>query len=306
MREQKLVANDKKELHLYIWDDVKEVKGVMQLVHGSCEHSQRYDEVAKELNKIGVVVVSNDHRGHGKTADLENNELGYFADSNGWELIIDDLKLVNDFIKQNWPNKKVILFGHSMGSFMARTYLIKYGPTVDGAVISGTAWQPQIVLNVGKSVAKKHIKKHGPKYIDKFIYNLSYTAYGKKFKKEGKTGTEWLSQNKESNQKFINDPLCGQIFTSSAFLDMFMGIEFNQKKKNLKKMDKQMPIILVSGKNDPVGSFGKGVKKTYKAFKKHKLNVEMKLYPELRHEILFENTEGLVLNDLLTFVQNNI
>ncbi|ARU91468.1 lysophospholipase [Spiroplasma clarkii] len=184
MKEIKIKSFDEKELHTSLWDDVEKPVGVLQLVHGSCEHAFRYNDFASTLNKNGWIVVANDHRGHGKTADLANNELGYLADDDGWNTIIHDLKIVNDFIKKTYPNLKIVMLGHSMGSFMARTYLIDYPETLSGCVLSGTAWHSKFVLKFGTNVAKKNQKKFGPKHIDKYIWKLSYRPLNKKFKKK--------------------------------------------------------------------------------------------------------------------------
>lgn len=304
MKEIQLKSFDKKELHLYIWDEVSECKGILQLVHGSCEHAKRYDAFAKFLNKNGWVVIANDHRGHGKTADLSANELGYFADEDGWNIIIKDLKVVNDYIREKYQDKKIIMLGHSMGSFMARTYLIDYAESIDGCILSGTAWHAKFVLKFGMKVARKNQKKYGAKYIDMFVWKQSYKPLNKKFKREGAAGCEWLSLDQDNVKAFTQDKLCGQIFTSSAFKDMFSGILYNQSKNNIKKMDKEMPILLVAGDNDPVGNYGKGVVKTYKAFKNNKCNVQMKLYKNLRHEILFDISKGEVEADTLNFLNS--
>ncbi|WP_342258838.1 alpha/beta fold hydrolase [Spiroplasma endosymbiont of Dioctria linearis] len=302
MKEIELLSQDGKKIYTYIWDKVKEVKGVLQVVHGSCEHSKRYDEFANFLNKNNWVVISNDHRGHGKTADLKNQELGYFSDHNGWKILVDDLYLVNSFIKKNYSDKKIVMLGHSMGSFLARNYAIDYGLSIDGLILSGTAWESKLSLKFGIKVAKSRQKKYGPKNIDKFIWNLSYKKFNKKFNKGGNTGNEWLSIDSANVKSFNEDPLCGQIFTTSAFKDLFMGLLYIQNKKNILKIRKDLPIILVSGSDDPVGNYGKKVIKTYKKFKKAKLNVEMKIYENLRHEILFDIDKELIFKDTLNFL----
>ncbi|ALD66796.1 lysophospholipase [Spiroplasma cantharicola] len=302
MKELELFAQDGKKIHTYIWDDVKEVKGILQLVHGSCEHSKRYNDFAKFLNDNHWIVISNDHRGHGKTADLEKQELGYFADENGWKILVDDLFLINNYIKKNYSNKKIVMLGHSMGSFLARSYAIDYGETIEGLVLSGTAWESKLSLKFGVRVAKSRQKKFGAKNIDQFIWNLSYKKFNKKFNKEGNTGSEWLSIDKDNVRKFIEDPLCGQVFTTSAFKDLFEGLLYIQNKKSISNMRKDLPIILVSGSNDPVGQYGKKVIKTYKKFKKAKLKVGLKIYENLRHEILFDIDKELVAQDTLKFL----
>ncbi|QHX36976.1 alpha/beta fold hydrolase [Spiroplasma sp. BIUS-1] len=302
MKEIKIKAKDGKKLHTYIWDEVKNPKGIVQLVHGSCEHSKRYDEFAKYLNANGWIVISNDHRGHGKTANIENDELGYFANEDGWKLLVTDLKLINEYIKENYKVEKTVMMGHSMGSFLARNYAIDYSESIDGLVLSGTAWESNLSLKFGRRVAIARQRKYGAKNVDDFIWNLSYKKFNKKFNDEGNTGSEWLSVDEKNVDKFVKDPLCGQVFTTSAFKDLFEGLIYIQKSKNIKKIRKDLPIILVSGTNDPVGGYGKTVKKTYKKFKKANLKVKIKLYESLRHEILFDIKKDLIFADTLRFL----
>lgn len=291
---------------MYIWDDVQEVKSIIQLVHGSCEHALRYDEFAKEMNKNGFVVVANDHRGHGKTAELNNEPLGYFSSENGWNKIVNDLKIVNEFIKKQFVNFPVIMLGHSMGSFMVRTYMIDYPNSIDGFIISGTAWHNPMLLKTSWLIARirqTFRKNDGP---DDFIWKLSYKPLNKKYASIDSTGVEWLSNNNENNDKFLNDPLTGQVFSSSAFKDMFSGLLYNQKKKNIKKVNKNISILLISEKNDPVGNYGQMVKKTFKTFKNQNLSVQLKLYHNQRHEILFDNDKKMVEQDVINFINSVI
>ncbi|AUM62960.1 alpha/beta fold hydrolase [Spiroplasma monobiae] len=302
MKEIKLKANDGKELHTYIWDEVINLKGILQLVHGSCEHSKRYDEFARFLNTNGWIVIANDHRGHGKTANLEKDELGYFADENGWSILVQDLKVINDYVKETYKNKKIVMMGHSMGSFLARHYAIDYSNTINGLVLSGTAWESNLSLRFGRRIAIARQRRYGAKNVDDFIWNLSYKKFNKKFDKPDSTGSEWLSVDKKNVTKFVKDPLCGQVFTTSAFKDLFEGLLYIQKSKNIKKIGNDLPIILVSGSNDPVGGYGKTVKKTFKKFKKAKLKVRIKLYESLRHEILFDIKKETIFSDTLKFL----
>ncbi|WP_338983812.1 alpha/beta fold hydrolase [Spiroplasma endosymbiont of Othius punctulatus] len=305
MKELQIKSNDDNELHLYIWDEVKEPKGVLQLVHGSCEHAARYDEFATYLNKNGWIVVANDHRGHGKTAALQQQPLGYFAKERGWAKLVEDLHMVNNFISSHYGDLPISMLGHSMGSFLARTYIILYPKTIKNVILSGTSWYSKLELKVGHSVAKKHQKKFGEKHIDDFIYKLSYKPLNKKYK-NSKHGCDWLSVDQDNVEKFVADPLCGFVFTSSAFKDLFSGLMFNQTISKIESTDKELPIMLVSGKDDPVGKYGKMVKKTYNKFKKHGLNVDMKLYTNVRHEILFDVTKDKVMEETLMFMNKAI
>lgn len=302
LKEWEQTLRDGTKLHMYEWKPTnnKNAKGVIQLVHGSAEHAKRYDEFANYMNENGYIVIADDHRGHGKTAK-NKEDLGFFAEENGWETIIDDLAEITTLIKTTYPNLPIVMLGHSMGSFMERHYIIKYGENLKAAVICGTAYQPQMLLKFSKMIAKYHQKKLGPKEKDQMVYNLSYARFNKRFNKEGATGVEWISTDKKVQKKFKDDPLTGQVFSTSAFKDMFTGLMFIHKTKNIKKGPKDLPIFFISGEDDPVGNFGKGVKKVYKKFKKHHTNVSLKLYPHARHEILNEPIKDEVFQDILIF-----
>ncbi|ATI73745.1 alpha/beta fold hydrolase [Mesoplasma florum] len=306
MKERIINSLDDNKISIYIWDEVKNPKAIIQLVHGSCEHSLRYKEFAKKMNDNQIIVISSDHRGHGKTALLNNKPLGYFSKNNGWNIIISDLKQVNSFIKNQYMNLPIIMLGHSMGSFMARTYMIDYPNTVDAYVISGTAWHNKALLIFSKNIAHIRSKINGGKKPDNFIWKLSYKPLNKKFNSKKATGFEWLSNDSINKNEFILDPLTGQVFSSSAFKDMFSGLTYIQKKSNIKKIKKTTPILLISGKEDPVGNYGKMVLKTNKIFRQNNLNVKVNLYENQRHEILFDEKKSKVEKDIILFINGTL
>ncbi|QGS52081.1 alpha/beta fold hydrolase [Spiroplasma tabanidicola] len=304
MKEIKIKSFDNKELHTYIWDEVKNPVGVIHLVHGSAEHTLRYINFVEFLNKNNYIVIGSDHRGHGKTANLEENELGFFAKEDGWNIIIKDLHIINNFIKSTYKDLKVVIVGHSMGSFMVRNYISNYGDSVDGAIIVGTALYSSLVLNFGLGVAKKNQKKYGEKNVDKLIWKLSYKPLNAKFKKHGKTGVEWLSTDENVVKNFLDDPLAGQVFTSSAFKDLFFGLNQIQKQDYIDRIPKDLPIFIISGDKDSVGKFGKDPRKLQKIYKKNGLNSKLRLYLNMRHEILNEVGKEKVYRDINEFLES--
>ncbi|AHF58267.1 alpha/beta fold hydrolase [Spiroplasma eriocheiris] len=305
VKEFELKLRDGKDLHMYEWLNVENPKGVLQLVHGSCEHALRYQDFANFLNKNGYLVIANDHRGHGKT--VKNKEdFGYFADENGWQILVDDLYEVNKYIQEKYPHLPIVMFGHSMGSFLARHYAIEHGDTLKAVVFCGTAHYGTSTLKFARRVAARHQKKYGPKVLDKFIHKHSYAPLNKKFRKEGNTGAEWISSDKDVQQGFLKDPLTFPVFTTSGYKDLFSGLMYIENKDNIQKTPKQLPILFLSGKNDPVGKFGKMVIKTHKNYLKYGYRADIKLYNEMRHEILNEKNKGEVYQDILAFYNSNI
>jgi alpha-beta hydrolase superfamily lysophospholipase len=204
--------------------------------------------------------------------------------------------------KKNYADKKIIMLGHSMGSFMARHYAIDYGNTIDGAIFSGTAWHSKFVLKFGQKVASLNQARHGDDYVDMFVFNNSYKPLNKKFKKEGTTGSEWIQTNQANVKEFVKDKTCGFVFTSAGYKDLFIGLMYIQNKNNIAKMPHDLPMLIASGLDDSVGNFGKGVKKTFKAFKKHGYVPKLTFYKNSRHEILFDIEKDEVKKDVFEFM----
>lgn len=302
--EKELVTKDNLKLHIYCWDNVQQARGIIQLVHGSCEYALRYNEFAQFLNNNGFIVIASDHRGHGRTA-LNKGELGVFAKKNGWKLIIEDLKLINDDITTQYPNLPIIMLGHSMGSFMARHYAILYSSTIVALIASGTAHINRGLLWILRILAIVDQSLIGYKSKDYFINKLSYATFNKKFKNDGSTGNEWLTRESEIIKQFTANPLCGEIFSTSAFKDLFTGLLFITKKVNIFKTRKDLPILFLAGKMDPVGGFTKQVTKCYQIYHDFGYNIRVKLYPKMRHEILNEIGKEEVYQDILKFCEWN-
>lgn len=292
-------ASDGKIIHYLSWIPKTETRAVVQIVHGMAEHSARYEYFAKFLNKQGYSVYAEDLRGHGKTAG-EEQELGYFADENGWFRAVEDVLELTGIVREKEPGKPVVLFGHSMGSFFARTLMILHPGSYDAVILSGTAADPGIPGKVGKIIAKNAVKKSGPRKRNKRLDHMSFGSYGKAFE-PNRTKFDWLSRDPNQVDAYVDDPFCGFICTSKLFEDLLMGLGFINKKSNLIKMQKTTPILLVSGEMDPVGEFGKGVRKVYKSFRKLDFqDVTMELFKGSRHETLNETNRdeiGQIIED---------
>lgn len=282
----------------HIWE-ADDAKAVIMLCHGMAEHIERYDDFASFLANHGYIVVGYDQRGHGKTAGSVEN-LGYMSDDDNFKALVDDLHKTNEMIKEKYPNMKVFLFGHSMGSFVSQRYIQLYSDTIDGVILSGSALNKGLLFKVGYKLARRICKKHGRKYHSELMNNMSFGSYNKKFK-PNRTDYDWLSVNEENVDKYIADPYCGTLFTVSFFMDMINL--FNVMCKEFDKVRKDLPIYIMSGDKDPVGSFGKATTNLYKEYKKNGVeDVELKLYPGGRHEMLNEVNKEEVYNNVLNWV----
>lgn len=301
--ESELITDGRQSLHLYIWkpDDEKNLRGIVQIVHGKGEYGKRYEDLAAFLTSGGFLVCACDLRGHGLTAK-NKTDLGFFCEENGWKRLTDDLYAVTRFLKEEYENQKIVLFGHSMGSFLARTYIVRHQDAVDGLILSGTAHNPKPLLLFGKYLAQRDVKKGKGKSANRFLNKLSFDNLNKGFK-GGKTGYEWLSRDTEIIQKYVDDELCGFDLTSSALLDMFEGLLFITDIKNISKTPKELPVLIFSGSEDPVGSKGKTVIKCYREYEKAGVkNLKIKLYPGMRHETFNEIGKEEVYMDILCWL----
>ena len=253
----------------------------------------------------GFFVAADDHLGHGQTIEREEDK-GFFADSEGWWRVVDDLKTIHDTLKEKFPDIPYIFFGHSMGSFLARTYLIRYPDDCDAAIISGTGQQSPLLVASGSMIANMLVKKNGPRGDGKMLNDIAFGSYNKKIPHHY-TEFDWLSRDEANVKKYVDDPLCGFVAKCSLYRDMMEGIKFISDKKNAEKMNKSTPVYFMSGSDDPVGDYGKGVEKAYKMFCDVGMkDVMIRLYPEGRHEMLNEINRGDVYRDILNWLNEKV
>lgn len=283
-----------------IWKPDAAPVGVVQIIHGIAEHSQRYEDFAHYLNSLGYLVVAQDHMGHGLSVELGSTK-GYFY--GGWWAAIDDVCTLLRITKEEFPDIPYILFGHSMGSFMARTILVKYPDLpINGCVICGTGWQQGAVLGAGLLLARAICLFSDPSESSALLQNLAFGSYNKRIS-QIRTPYDWLTRDHAVVDAYVEDSMCG--FTASAGLmrDMFSGISYIQKQSNLIRMKKDLPVMFIAGDADPVGNYGKGVLKTVKAFKSVGMQcVVDKIYPDGRHEILNELNKHEVYEDVSLWI----
>lgn len=280
-------------------------KAVIQIAHGIAEHIERYDEFMLFLASNGYIAVGNDHLGHGKSA-ASSEEIGIFARDNGWDYVVKDMKLLYDTVSSQYKELPYILFGHSMGSFLTRTFLIEYPDILDAAIISGTGNQSKSLIGAGYILSEVLVLLKGAYSDGKTLDDIAFGAYCKRIDNP-RTSFDWLSRDNTVVDAYIADPLCGFVAKSSLYRDMMFGIRYIIKPKNVSKMRKNLPILFFSGTEDPVGDYGSGVKKAYKLFCDSGMqDVYMKLYPGGRHEMLNESNRAEVFSDILSWIKAKI
>lgn len=298
-------STGKNKIHARMCVPDTEPRAIVQIIHGIAEYIDRYDEFMSFLADNGIIAVGTDHLGHGKSIESEE-QTGFFAYENGWDYAVRDEEVLRLAMHENYPELPIIVFGHSMGSFMARTLLIRYPDAFNAAIISGTGNQGSVLVNGGLFMGNLVTGLKGAHHYSKFLNNLAFGSYNKIYENP-KTEYDWLSRDEANVQKYIDDPLCGFIPTCSLFRDMMTGVKFITNKKNLTAMNKDMPVYFMSGDMDPVGECGKGVQKAYNNFLEAGMkDVSIKLYPGGRHEMLNEINKEEVYSDILTWLGSKI
>ena len=282
-----------------------EAKAIVQIAHGIAEHIDRYAEFMEFLAGNGYIVVANDHLGHGKSINGPE-DLGFFAANDGWNYVLRDMEKLHDRTVKEHPGLPYVMFGHSMGSFLTRTYLIRYPGKYDAAILSGTGHQAKAMVLSGYALASTAVKLYGPRKIGEKLNAIAFGAYNKGFENP-RTEFDWLSRDEAQVDKYLADPLCGFVATVSLFRDMMGGIKFITDQKNINTMSRTQPIYFMSGDCDPVGDNGKGVERAYKAFCDAGLHdVMIRLYPGGRHEMLNEVNKYDVYRDILAWLQEKV
>lgn len=295
------------KIQVYQWtpDDLKQAKGVLQIAHGMAEHAQRYENFAEFLTAQGYIVYANDHRGHGHSL-VAPDDLGYFADENGFDKVVGDMLKLSQHIKHEHSGLPLLLFGHSMGSFLARRYVQFDQSYIDGLILSGTGGDQGVMGKIGRSVAKIEKRRIGKRTPSPLMNKLIFGDYNKKFQ-PNRTDFDFLSRDDAEVDKYVADDLCGFICTSGFYLDLISGIETISKQENLGYIVTDLPIFFIAGDQDPVGNQGKGVKEVYETYLRHGgQNISLKLYPGARHEILNEINKEEVYEDILNWMDATI
>ncbi len=296
-------TSDGIKLTTYSWD-CEAPKGIVHIVHGMSEHAGRYDEFASFLNQYGYLVFSSDLRGHGKTAGTIA-KVGLLAMENGWKKVVNDVIDLSKMLKKKHPNLPIILLGHSMGSFIARNVAILNPAEIDAYIFSATAGHPGALGFVGEKLSKFNLKMMGKKNRSGFLSNLAFGQNNKRIENP-RTEKDWLTRDEQIVDEYINDPFCMQTFTAQFYNDLLNGLLFVNETYQIRKMDKNKPVLLFAGDMDPVGDYGKGPKEVYEKFIKAGIkDVTLKLYEGGRHEMLNEINREEVYQMILDWLDNH-
>lgn len=295
-------TDGKTQIHAIRWDPEGAPKAIVQIIHGMIEYIGRYDDFATYLAGNGYLVVGEDHLGHG--ASVQSDEYhGYFG-KKGNEWVIADIHNLRQMISKEFPDTKYIMLGHSMGSFLIRQYITEkdgeYAKGLSGVVVMGTGWTPNAVSGMAKNIARLlGTRKIGKRA--KMIDMMAFGSYLKKIEKP-RTISDWLTKDTEIVDAYRADPWTTFFFTPNAYYHMFSGMQKAHDIKRMKNLPEGLPILFTSGAEDPVGSWGEGVRKAFMVYTENTpCEVSIKLYNDDRHEILNETDRAEVYKDLLDF-----
>jgi alpha-beta hydrolase superfamily lysophospholipase len=295
-------ASDGKTLFVrrFLPDDSASVKAIVHLAHGMAEHSARYARVAEALTTAGYAVYANDHRGHGKTASPD--ELGFFAEKDGFARVVGDLVELVAREKKEHPDLPLVLVGHSMGSYMVQEFIIDHGREIAGAVLSGSAGKPNLLASAGRLLARAVRLRAGARGKSKLLGDLSFGAFNKQFAPT-RTAFDWLSRDVAEVDKYVTDPLCGFDVTTSLWVDVLDALASIARPERQARIPKDLPIYVFSGSEDPVSGNTKSLEQLLAAYRLAGVrDVAHRFYPGARHETLNETNRDEVTRDLITWL----
>lgn len=288
-------SDGQSKLNYYAYIPEGEVKAILQISHGMNEYVERYEGLATFLSAKGILFCGNDHLGHG-----DSDQRGYFAEREGYRYLVEDLRKTQQIIKKTYPQTPYILLGHSMGSFVARLFLAKYGDSLQGCIIMGSA-DKKAFSGAGLLLAKLLAKSKGARYRSKFLHELIFLGYNKEIE-QAKTDVDWLSRDEAVVEAYLNDSKIRFTFTASAFADLIELQRRANRKSCIEAIPDSLPLYLMSGDADPLGDYGKGIAKLYRKLESAGKNVRMKLYAGGRHEIINEINRQEVHEDIADFI----
>lgn len=292
------------KIHVCRWEPKGEPCAVVQIIHGIADYAERYDDFANYLTDMGFLVVAEDHMGHGRSAQ-EDDVKGYFT--GGWFCAVDDAYHLLQSVRHEFPQLPFVLFGHSMGSFMAQTILQKYPDCgITACILCGSGWQLDVALSAGIRLCSTACRLYGEDKPSPRLMKLVFGAYNLRIE-HPRTPYDWVCRDNRVVDALIEDPLCSHAVTAGLMRDMLTGISYIQTQENLLRMKKDIPVLLISGGDDPVGTYGDGVRKIAENYRQAgMMSVTTKIYPLCRHEILNEINKNDVFSDIARWIISTI
>ncbi len=296
-----LTAPDGHRVPAYVWEPRQEASAVIQIFHGLGEHAARYQRFADAANAAGYAVGAHDHRGHGPHSDL----IGYFAASDGWDLIVSDARLVFESLQSRFPGRPVVLLGHSMGSFIAQSYAMRFGSDLQAMILSGSTRPNRFLARVGGWLARFEGWRLGRTGRSALLHKLGFGDFNKPFE-PARTEMDWLSRDPAEVDRYVADPLCGGPYTAGLWSDLFGGLLEISDRQRLGRIPAELPVLITGGADDPVGG-SDGMQKLIASYEAvgHE-RVSLRVYADGRHEMLNETNRDEFTSDLLEWATRQV
>lgn len=299
-------ADEVTTIHGCCWKPEGQAKAVIHVCHGMVEYIERYTELAEHLTAQGYVVYGADMLGHGKSV-VNKNCFGYFGEHNGNWKLLSDMVILQGLAKRAYPGIPYIMLGHSFGSVMVREFAERFPDSLDGMILLGIVYYPSIVAGMGKllcdAIAKS--KKEGYRFRSTFMNDLALGKFEKHFQEEDLRNS-WLSRDRQEVNAYNAKPECNFIFTVGAYRDLMVALLETNNKKNLARLNPDLPVLIMAGDQDPAGQYGKAPKKLYRIYKKLGLECRIRLYKDNRHELLHDLDREKVYKDLLKWLDHYV
>lgn len=295
----RLSAFGGRTIPVYLWTPAGEPTAGIQIFHGLGEHSARYHRFAEAATKMGYAVCAHDHRGHGPEAEKQ----GFFATEAGWDLLVDDGRKVTDFLRERFPDRPVVLLGHSMGSYIAQSYAMRHGRELAALVLSGSTWPARGLLLIGRLLARFEAWRRGLGKTSPLLDKIGFGDFNKRFE-PARTDLDWLSRDATEVDKYVADPLCGGPYTVGLWIDLLGGLQAISKSDALQQIPVDLPILITGGADDPIGG-ERGMRQLAGHYEKtgHS-NLSTKIYAGGRHEMFNETNRDEFTADLLGWVEH--
>lgn len=295
----------KTKIHAVRWIPEGKICCILQIVHGMAEYVERYEEFAMYLAKKGIMVTGEDHLGHGKSVP-EHGTYGYFCEQDPATVVVRDVHRLKKMNQEEYPGIPYVILGHSMGSFVLRNYLFRYGTGIQGAIVCGTGSQPRALVKVCLFLEWVQQLFLGSTHVAGMIDRMAFGSYNKRIP-DAKTKSDWLCTDETVVQKYVEDPQCGFTFTLNGFRTLFTLLDRLNCEDNLKRMPSELPVWFIAGKEDPVGNYGKGVHKAQEDFQRVGMErTALKLYENLRHEILNEPIRHEIYEEIVSWLMERV
>lgn len=276
--------------------------GVVQIVHGMSEYMDRYEEFAEFLTGKGYVVTGEDHLGHGHSVP-EGESYGYLCSMDPATVLVRDVHRLKKTVQAQYPGLPFAILGHSMGSYILRNYLCRYGTGIQAAIIMGTGMEKKPAVTFVRALTRCIGRIYGEKHLSRTLDKLVMGKYNDRIPNP-RTESDWLSKDEEVVNRYRIDPLCGFPFTVNGYEALFELVNRLFSQENLSKLPAELPTLVVSGQEDPVGAYGEGVKAAFQSMEAAGMKkLELKLYPGDRHEILNESDRQQVMEDIAAWLQ---